>query len=291
VGLDPVPERGQRADLRVVDAEPVCSRRALDVAGAAAGDGTHLDPLVARAPLEDLAARGVDHEVVGVDRARDHGLAQAGAGVDDRLAAAAGHGVRREQDARHLGLDHLLDHHGQAHGAVVDAVGGAVHDGAFGPQRRPAPAHGVQHRLLAHDVEVGVLLAGEAGVGQVLGSGRGAHGHRGPLADSGIGVGDGARDGFGDGGGADRVAGRRGRARQRLAPRPRQDVEIDRRLSCDLPIGLGGHAGPRRNGEACADQLAEVRGLAAHHGQGRRVHVGQVEGETVHAGRLSRAAP
>ena len=63
---------------------------------------------------------------------------------------------------------------------------GAVDDGAVGPQRRPAAAHRVEHRVRADDVEVGVLLAGEAGERQVLGGRRGAHRHRRVRAEPGV---------------------------------------------------------------------------------------------------------
>ena len=59
----------------------------------------------------------------------------------------------------------------------VDALTGPVRHGPRGPQRGPAAAYGVQHRVGAADVEVGVLLAGEAGPLEVLGRRRGAYGH------------------------------------------------------------------------------------------------------------------
>jgi hypothetical protein len=54
----------------------------------------------------------------------------------------------------------------------VDAIG----NGAVVVERGEHAAHRVQHVVDAADVEVGLLLAGERGVGQVLGGGRGAHG-------------------------------------------------------------------------------------------------------------------
>src|SRR5262249_39398602 len=50
-----------------------------------------------------------------------------------------------------------------------------VGDGRVGEERRPAPPHGREQRLLAPDVEVGVLLPGERGGGEVLGRGAGAN--------------------------------------------------------------------------------------------------------------------
>ena len=291
VGLDPVPEGGQRPHLRIVDAEAVLAAGPLHVPGAASGERPHLEPLVARAPLEDRAGLGVDHEVVRVHRSRDHGLAEARAGVDDGLAAAAGDGVGGEEDARHLGLDHLLDHDREADGAVVDAVRVPVDDGPLRPERRPAAAHGVDHRVPAHDVEVGVLLAGEAGGGKVLRGRRGAHRHRRLLADADVGIADAAGDLRGDRRLPQRLARGGGGPLERVALRRGQLVEADGHGGRHLPVGLGGHAGAGRDGEARADQLAEVGGLAAHHGQERRVHFREVEDETLHGGRLSPEVP
>jgi hypothetical protein len=100
--------------------------------------------------------------VVRVHRAGDDGLPEARAGIDDGLPAATGHRVGGEEHAGDLRVDHALDHHGQSHAAVVDAVGGSIGHGTVGPQRCPAAPHGVQHGVGADDIQVGVLLAGEA---------------------------------------------------------------------------------------------------------------------------------
>jgi hypothetical protein len=59
---------------------------------------------------------------------------------------------------------------------VAKAMLHPVGDGPIGKERRPAPPHGVEQRLLAPYVEEGVLLPGERGGGQVLG--RGARANR-----------------------------------------------------------------------------------------------------------------
>ena len=71
--------------------------------------------------------------------------------------------------------------------ALVDAVARPVADGARRPQAAPAVDHGAEQRLVADDVEKGVLLPGKGEVGQILGRGRGAHGHR-RAAQRGVGV-------------------------------------------------------------------------------------------------------
>jgi hypothetical protein len=59
---------------------------------------------------------------------------------------------------------------------VVEALLRAVADGAVGEKTGKAPAHGGEQLRLAGDVQERVLLAGEAGVGEVLGGGAAAHG-------------------------------------------------------------------------------------------------------------------
>ena len=176
--LDARPQGGERAQLVVGQAEPVLRRGRLDAHRAAAGTGPDGQPLVSPAPVHDGAAVGVDDDVVGVDRAGHHRLAETGAGVDDGAAAPARDRVGGEQHAGHLCVDHLLHDDGDADPTGVDALPGPVGDRALGPQRRPASPYGVHHLRLADHGEVRVLLAREAGERQVLGGGRRAHGHR-----------------------------------------------------------------------------------------------------------------
>src|SRR5690606_18309459 len=112
-------------------------------------------------------------------------------------------------DAGGGGVDHALDDHGHPDPGPVDLVGLPVGGGALVVERGPAAADRVDHRVGALDAEVGVLLPGEAGVGQVLGGGAGAHGDR-AAAHPGVGLGDGLGRHFagGVGGGGDAEAGR-----------------------------------------------------------------------------------
>ena len=158
--LDPVAERRQRSHLRVGQA------------------GRRRVSRVAAPPVEDPARRRVDDEVIGVDRAGHHRVAEASRGIEDRLPAPARHRIGGEQHARRLGIHHPLHDHGQRDSGAVDTLGGAVRDRPVGPQRRPAAMDGVEHLVDAGDVEVGVLLAGEARAGEVLRGGRRSHGDR-----------------------------------------------------------------------------------------------------------------
>ena len=140
----------------------------------------------------------VDQPVVGVDRAGDDGVAQPRRGVEHAAAAPAADRVGGEQHARGLCVDHPLHHHRELRARVRDARVGAVGHGPVRPERRPAAAHRVQHRVDADHVQVGVLLAREARAREVLGRGRRPHrdGHR--VAERGVGVGDRGGDVVGD---------------------------------------------------------------------------------------------
>ena len=59
---------------------------------------------------------------------------------------------------------------------VVEALVDAIGDRPVGEQRGEAALAGVEQDLAALDVQIRFLLAGEAGVGQVLGRGAAAHG-------------------------------------------------------------------------------------------------------------------
>jgi hypothetical protein len=119
--------------------------------------------LVAQAPFEHRTGRRIDDEMVGVDVTGDHGFAKPRRRVDDRLPAPAGHRVGGEHDTSHGRLHQVLDDHRQTRRGVVDAVGRSVHHGPVRPQRRPAPVDRIEDGFDTHDVQIGVLLAGEAG--------------------------------------------------------------------------------------------------------------------------------
>ena len=211
--------------------------------------------------LRRLAGRAVDHVGVGRHLAADDGLAETEAGVDDRLGAFAGRRVRGEQDARDLGRHHDLHDDRHCHLALVDAHLVAVGDRTRRPERCPAVAHRRDHGFLAADVEVGVLLARERRVRQILGVCRRAHGHRrsGRL-ESAVGGGD-----LGDG----EVG--RGVFRQEFLDRGRRLVEGDgavhefrlrQRHDALLQAVLRheGAVGGRRDVEAARHREARVRG-------------------------------
>ena len=79
---------------------------------------------------------------------------------------------------------------------MADPVGGAVGDRPLGPEGGPAAPDGVDHGVGPDNIEEGILLAGEAGEGQILGRGGG------PNRDGGLLVRDVAQPGVGpaDGG-------------------------------------------------------------------------------------------
>jgi hypothetical protein len=158
--LDVPPQRREITDLSIAQARLLGVRWPRELLSAAAGQCADDHPLVAQPAFQNCAS-GVDDEVVRVDCAGYHRLAQARASVDDSVPAVAGHRVGGEEHPSDLGVDHLLDDHREPHGGVVDAVGHPVTDRPIGPQLRPASACRVEHGVRADDVEVGVLLASE----------------------------------------------------------------------------------------------------------------------------------
>ncbi len=177
---------GELQDVLVVEAVLLAVRLGgRDVANrvlALALDEDHLDRLVADQAAQHgavtlLEGGLVDIELVRIDGALDHVLAEAvGAGDEDDVAEAR-LGVEREEDAggREVGPDHLHDPDRQRDLEVVEALIDPVVDGAVREQAGEAAAAGVEEALVAVDVEIGLLLAGEARGGQVLGGGRASH--------------------------------------------------------------------------------------------------------------------
>ena len=131
--------------------------------------------------LEDLHLLFVDDVGVGGDLSADDRLAESVSGLyDDLLGAAVG--VDGEHDAGELGVDHPLDDDGELDVAVGEPLLLAVGDGPGGEEGGPAFPDLVEQVLLASDVEVGLLLAREAGVGEVLRGGAGPDGDESLLA-------------------------------------------------------------------------------------------------------------
>ena len=117
-------------------------------------------------------------ELVGVDLALHDHLAQAVNGGDENHVAEAGLGVEGEHHAAFglVAAHHFLHAGGKRHLTVIETVMHPVGDGAVVEQRGIHGANGSQQVVLAANVEKGFLLAGEGGLGQILGGGRGAYG-------------------------------------------------------------------------------------------------------------------
>ncbi|MCY1248764.1 hypothetical protein D9M72_622310 [compost metagenome] len=105
---------GQLPELGIAQGRPGI-RPESDPLGASPGERPDGDSLVAGPPFQDLAGGRVHHEVVRIHRPGNHGLAQSGTGIDDGLMAPSRHRVRGEQDPRHGGIHHALDHHRERH--------------------------------------------------------------------------------------------------------------------------------------------------------------------------------
>ena len=301
VALDDHAPARQLQHLVVVDAEAalLLGAHAHVARGDARGGVGAVDQLELLAPelaLEDgaeaLLQGGLeDVELVGVHLALDDVLAQAPGGGDEHHVAEAGLGVEREQDAARgeVGAHHLLHAHRERHRHVVEAVVDAIGDGAVGEERGEDAPAGIQQGARAADVEIGLLLAGEGGRGQVLGRGGAAHGDVGIRAELGLELGVGARDLVGEvrrelpvG---DPVADARAGARERLDV---GDVQARQRLADALheavvlevvAVALGGdgeavrHAHPLRR--ELAVHLAERGVLAADEGDVLHADLGE----------------
>ena len=74
-----------------------------------------------------------------------------------------------------VGAHHLHHADRQADLEMIEAVVDAVDDAAIGEQRGEAAAAGLEQIVVAADVKVALMLAGEAGGGQVFRGGRTAH--------------------------------------------------------------------------------------------------------------------
>ncbi len=232
--------------------------------GAAAGHRPDGGALVAHRHLDRSAGGGVEDEAVRVDRSGHDGLTQPGTGVDDQLPSVARDRVGGEHHSGHVGVDHQLHDHRQGDLGVVDALRGAVADGPLGPQRGPAASGGVQHRVGADHVEIRVLLTREAGPGQVLGGGRGAHRHRYVVAEGPIARRDGVGQVVGHRGGEDDLPGLLGRLALGDLAGPREsDQRSAQTLADDPSVRRGGDAETRRHGQVGPQHPTEVERLAA----------------------------
>ena len=121
--------------------------------------------------------RLVDVELVRIDRALHHGLAQAVRGGDEHDIAEARVGVEREHDAcgAQVAAHHVLHADRERHGVVVEVAVHAVGDRAIIEQRGIHLVHAREQMLFAAHVQEGFLLAGEGGLRQILRGCRGTH--------------------------------------------------------------------------------------------------------------------
>ena len=82
---------------------------------------------------------------------------------------------RHDTGGTDIGTDHALHTGGERDIVVVETVVDAVGDRTVVVQRREDPLHCLEDVVDTSDVQVGLLLAGEGRVGQVLGGGGGPH--------------------------------------------------------------------------------------------------------------------
>ncbi len=158
-------------------------RHQLAARGAFLGRGErHPDQLGAQVPADDrlLAVpqrRLVNIELVGIDGALHHRLAQTVARGDEDDVGKAAFGVDREHHAggAEVAANHPLHSGRQRDVAVGVALVDAIADGAVVVETGEDLAHLGQNVVDSRDVEVSLLLACERGLGQVFGGRRRAH--------------------------------------------------------------------------------------------------------------------
>ena len=123
-------------------------------------------------------------ELVGVDLALDHQLAESPRGGDEHhvLEARLGIDGERHPARAQVAPDHALDAGRERDVRVREALVRAVGDRAVVEQRGEHLADRVHHGVRALHVEQRLLLPGEGRLGQVLRGGGGAHRHRAVLA-------------------------------------------------------------------------------------------------------------
>ena len=121
--------------------------------------------------------RLVHVELVGADRALHDVLAQTVRAGDEHHVAEARLGVEREHHAgrRQIGAHHLHDADRQAEAEVIEAAIVPVVNRAVGEQARETAAARLEQRRIALDVQIRLVLAGEAGGRQVFGRRGAAH--------------------------------------------------------------------------------------------------------------------
>ena len=186
MGLDGDRGLGERQHLLVADAKALLlGFRGRDIVrGGAPGASRidHLDLLGAQraaqhCPLVTLEGWLEHIEFVGVDRPLHHILAEAIGAGDEHHVAETGFRVEGEHHAtrRQVGAHHFHDAHRKKHLEVVKAVVDPVVDRPIHEQAGKAAPHGVEQLRFTGDVQIGLVLAGEARRRQILGGGRTAY--------------------------------------------------------------------------------------------------------------------
>ena len=245
----------------------------------------HLDALGANRAVEDRGHRGVTKQrfkyapLIGGHGALHHVLAKAKRAVDHHEIAEARFGVECEGHTGRsaVGSHHVLHRHRQCDFQVGEAMHGAIGNGAIGVQRRKAATHRLQQRIHADHIQERLLLSGEAGIGEIFGCGRAAHGN-GCLVESAtpvqlrVGGANGRCQFIGEGtprdGGADALPHLGQRSPGVEAGKLRLHEGLEGIMGQKVPVGVGGdRESPRhadtRAGEV-ADHLAKRGGLPTH---------------------------
>jgi len=152
----------------------------------------HLDQLAAHVAADDRCLTlsqcvFVHIKLVGIDLALHHGFAQAVAGGDEDHAVKAGFGIQREHHAGGAGIrtHHALDACGQRYMRVIEALMHAIGNRTVVIQRSEHFLDRMQDVVIALNVQISFLLAGERGIRQILGRCRRAHGKSHPGATGG----------------------------------------------------------------------------------------------------------
>ena len=122
----------------------------------------------------------VDVELVGIDGALHHRLAQAIGRGDEHHLVEAGLGVEREHDAggAQVAAHHALHARRQRDVGVREALVDAIGDRAVVVERREYLSYRLKYIIYTIDIKKCFLLTGERGIGQVFGGRRRAHGKR-----------------------------------------------------------------------------------------------------------------
>ena len=179
---------GELDDFPIVEREPApVTHRHVD-------DGDPLGRIVAVDHLRRLAAalaaqdrgssrrqcRLVHVELVGIDPALHHHLAEPPGRGDEHHVLESRLGIDGERDAAcaKVASDHALNADGEGDIFMGESLVGAVGDGAVVEQGGEHLTHRAHQRILAAHVEQRLLLSREGGVGKIFRRGGRTHRHR-----------------------------------------------------------------------------------------------------------------